>query len=72
MTTKNQELYYIKGDISAAIQHMIKVKTMDIKSRKIAKASRKAKWSKSIKKANIALDALRLANSAIKQIPKRV
>lgn len=70
--TKNQSLYYARGNILSAIRHLEEVKRMDLKSRKIAKASAKPKWTKSLERINGTLFQLKWAKGNLRAIPKRV
>ena len=56
----------------AAINALEALKSVDIKSRKAAKASAKPKWTQRIDDTTKAIEALRASRAVVKSLPKRV
>jgi len=72
MTTKNTHLKACKLRIKIAIKDLEAIKKLDIKSRKIAKASKKPKWTRSISRTSDAINWLKTALIETKGIRYRV
>ena len=72
MNNKKDSLAETKDLLKYAMKNLEYIKAQDIKARKLAKPSQKAKWTKSIVTTSLTIDYLRYVKGLVKDIPLRV